>query len=142
STAPTSRRATAPGCADRLQRQSCCQHRLRIRQLAKVLAAPRVAADARRVDEKGAPHVERTEADHLVAVDAEGTRRLLVPIGEELLAAEHAALLELLRPRLVRGRSVLREPVDLDAELLELRCRSPEPGDLELSTPFEAPGEV
>src|SRR5262249_34239566 len=119
-----------------------CQHWLRIWQLAKVFAAPRVAADALRVDEEGAPYVQRTEADHLLAVDAEGTRRLFVPVGEELLAAEQAALLELFRPLLVRGRSVLRERVDLHAQLLELRYRSPEPGDLELSAALVASGEV
>jgi hypothetical protein len=128
--------------SDGLQRPSCCQHWLRIWQLAKVFAAPRVAADAFPVNEEGAPHIERTEADHLVAVNPERTRRLLVPVRKKLLAAEHATLLELFRPLLVRGRSVLREPVDLHPQLLELRCRSPEPGDLELSAAFVAPGEV
>src|SRR5436309_1050937 len=83
--------------SDGLQRPSCCQHWLRIWQLAKVFAAPRVAADALRVDEEGTPDVERTEADDLVAVDPEGTRRLLVPVGEKLLAAQTAALFELFR---------------------------------------------
>jgi len=72
-------------------------------------------------DEEGAANVQRPEPDQLFPVDAEGAGCLGVPVGEELLGEEEAALSELLGPDFVGRRRVVRESVDANAVARELR---------------------
>jgi hypothetical protein len=125
-----------------LQRPRDCQHGFRIGQLAELFARPRVAADPLGIDEEGAADVERPESDRLLPEDAERPRCLGVPVRQQLLPAEEALLVELLRPGGMRVRRILRQAVDPDAQRLELLCRSSEPDDLKLSAAFVAAGEV